>query len=114
MVTGHEDPGKSQSAVRWDLMAQMEGTIVILMGVKNLPHITEALIKSGKDTSTPVAIIEKGLQAGQRVVTGTLGTIVQHASRNNVAPPAIIVIGEVARMYDGRVLCGEGGERQNG
>jgi uroporphyrin-III C-methyltransferase len=107
MVTGHEDPEKSRSAIRWDLVGKMEGTVVILMGVKQLPLIVEAMMKGGKAAATPVAIIERGLQKDQRVVIGTLSDIIGEAERQKVRPPAIIVIGDVVRMYDGERLCGQ-------
>jgi uroporphyrin-III C-methyltransferase len=105
MVTGHEDPEKSQSVVRWDLLGQMEGTVVILMGVKNLSLIVDAMLTGGKSAATPVAIIERGLQEDQRVVTGTLDDIVDKAVQQGVRPPAIIVIGNVVQMYKGISHC---------
>jgi uroporphyrin-III C-methyltransferase len=107
LVTGHEDPEKAQPAIRWDLLGEMSGTVVILMGVRNLPTIVEAMVKGGRSATTPVAIIERGLQKDQRVVTGTLDSIVKKAAQENVHPPAIIVIGDVVRMYEGAQLCGE-------
>jgi uroporphyrin-III C-methyltransferase len=107
MVTGHEDPAKSQSVLRWDLLGQMGGTVVILMGVKNLPFMVEAMMKGGRSPETPIAIIERGLQEDQRVVIGTLDTIVETAAREHVVPPAVIVIGDVVRMYEGTSLCKE-------
>jgi uroporphyrin-III C-methyltransferase len=105
MVTGHEDPEKSQSVVRWDLLGQMEGTVVILMGVKNLSLIVDAMLTGGRSAATPVAIIERGLQEDQRVVTGTLDDIVDKAVQQGVRPPAIIVIGNVVQMYNGISHC---------
>ncbi|MDD1678866.1 MAG: uroporphyrinogen-III C-methyltransferase [Methanomicrobiales archaeon] len=106
LVTGHEDPEKSESVIRWDLLGQMGGTLVILMGVKNLPLIVDALLKGGRAPVTPVAIIERGLTKDQRVVTGTLDTIVKTVVHDRVSPPAIIVIGDVVKMYEGENLCG--------
>jgi uroporphyrinogen III methyltransferase/synthase len=51
-VTGHEDPGKAESAIDWASIARGMGTVVFLMGVKNLPHITEQLIVHGKPPDT--------------------------------------------------------------
>ncbi len=105
MVTGHEDPGKSNKAVQWDLLGRMEGTLVILMGVKNLPNIVGALIDGGRSPETRIAIIERGLQKDQHVVTGTLEDIVEKAATENVQPPAVIVIGEVVRLYEEEIFC---------
>ncbi|MDH7594010.1 MAG: uroporphyrinogen-III C-methyltransferase [Methanomicrobiales archaeon] len=106
IVTGHEDPLKEGGSVRWDLLAGMEGTIVILMGVGNLSSIVDSLLKWGKDPQTPVAIIERGLTEKQRVTTGALSTIVEIADLTGVRPPAVIVIGSVVRLYRGEMLCG--------
>ncbi|HUU75170.1 MAG TPA: uroporphyrinogen-III C-methyltransferase [Methanoregulaceae archaeon] len=99
ILTGHEDPTKPASALDWSLLAKSRGTIVILMGVKNLALIAGALIEHGKDPSTPVAIIERGLRADQRVTAGPLKDIGAIARDRKVSPPAVIVIGEVVNMY---------------
>jgi uroporphyrin-III C-methyltransferase len=99
ILTGHEDPTKPESALDWELLARGRGTIVILMGVKNLPMIAEALLHNGKDPETPVAIIERGLRKDQRVTTGPLREIGRIAGEAGVKPPAVIVIGDVVRLY---------------
>ncbi|MBP1929611.1 uroporphyrin-III C-methyltransferase [Methanolinea mesophila] len=99
ILTGHEDPTKPESALDWELLARGRGTIVILMGVKNLPMIAGALVANGKDPETPVAIIERGLRKDQRVTTGPLREIGAIAGDAGVKPPAVIVIGDVVRLY---------------
>lgn len=96
-ITGHEDPTKEESAINWGWLAQSPGTIVILMGVKNLDLITTSLIAHGMKSEKPVAIIERGFRPDQRVTVGTLSDIRQKAE--GVKPPAIIVIGEVVSLY---------------
>ena len=105
-ITGHEDPTKPESALNWEALSRLKGTLVILMGVKNLPAITAALIGHGKDPGTPVAIIERGLRPDQRVTVGTLADIVEKARATGVRPPAVIVIGGVVNLYDGEGLPG--------
>jgi uroporphyrin-III C-methyltransferase len=105
IITGHEDPTKGAPAIAWETLARQEGTIVVLMGVKNLAEIAEALTDHGRDPATPVAIIERGMQAGERVTTGTLAGIVPAAAAAGVRPPAVIVIGDVVRLYTGEHLC---------
>jgi len=99
ILTGHEEPGKAESGLDWENLAKNPGTLVILMGVKNIPVITQSLITHGKSPDTPVAIIERGLRPDQRVTTGTLGSIADMAKLRNVKPPAIIVIGDVVTVY---------------
>jgi uroporphyrin-III C-methyltransferase len=100
ILTGHEDPAKPAPALDWKLLAQSRGTIVILMGVSNLPKIADALILHGKNAGTPVAVIERGLRKDRRVTVGTLATIAAKAKRSGVKPPAVIVIGDVVKLYD--------------
>jgi len=99
ILTGHEEPGKAESGLDWENLAGNPGTLVILMGVKNIPDITRSLVDHGKDADTPVAIIERGLRPDQRVTVGTLRTIADLSKSRNVRPPAIIVIGDVVRLY---------------
>lgn len=84
----------------FEAIAKLEGTLVFLMGIKNLPIIVEDLITNGKDPKTPIAIIEKGATADQRVTTGTLENIVQISKEKKVLPPAITIIGEVVNLRD--------------
>ena len=99
VITGNEDPTKEESAIDWEWLARSRGTIVILMGVKNLPTIAETLIRFGRDPSTPVAVIERGLRPDQRETVGTLDNIGDRAIAAGVKPPAVIVIGGVVEMY---------------
>ena len=102
ILTGHEDPTKTKPALDWKLLARSRGTIVILMGVANLKNIASALIANGKSEKTPVAIIERGLRKDRRVTTGPLATIGDLAKQAGVKPPAVIVIGDVVRLYDSK------------
>ncbi|MCX6684767.1 MAG: uroporphyrinogen-III C-methyltransferase [Methanoregula sp.] len=100
ILTGNEDPTKPEPALDWQLLAKSRGTIVILMGVANLGKIADALIRNGKAGSTLVAIIERGLRKDRRVTTGPLATIADAAGKKGVKPPAVIVIGDVVKMYN--------------
>lgn len=100
VVTGHLRADKEKDPINWQALAQLQGTIVILMGVSNLANITEELMQYGKSADTPVGIIMWASRANQRVVTGTLSTIVQVAKEQKVKPPALIVIGEVVGLHN--------------
>ena len=84
----------------FETIAKLDGTLVFLMGIKNLPIIVSDLIVNGKDPKTPIAIIEKGATAEQRVTTGTLDSIVEIAKEKKIVPPAITIIGEVVNLRD--------------
>jgi len=100
ILTGNEDPTKPEPALDWKLLAQLRGTIVILMGVANLGKIAEVLVNNGKMPSTPVAIIERGLRKDRRITIGTLADIAARATTAGVKPPAVIVIGDVVNLHD--------------
>ena len=99
-VTGHEDPTKAESALEWPRLASSEGTLVFLMGMKNLPQIVERLLQEGKDPQTPVAIIRWGTYPRQRTLIGTLVDIVERARREAMDPPTVIVVGAVVALRD--------------
>jgi uroporphyrin-III C-methyltransferase len=100
ILTGNEDPTKAEPALDWKLLAKSRGTIVILMGVANLKKIAEVLMQNGKSEETLVAIIERGLRKDRRVTTGSLLTIADAAKLVGVRPPAVIVIGDVVKLYN--------------
>lgn len=81
-------------------IAKLDGTLVFLMGIKNLDLITGDLIKNGKNPKTPVAIIEKGTSDNQRVTVGTIEDIVEKAAEKKIVPPAITIIGDVVKMRE--------------
>ncbi len=56
-VTGHENPAKSESSIDWAALAKGIGTLVFLMGIKNLPQIVERLLSNGRAADTPAAIV---------------------------------------------------------
>jgi len=92
VTTGHA--GADPAAIA----AMLAGaTVVVLMGVSALPGIVAAAITAGVDARIPVAVIESGTTAHERVTRAALEDIARIASETGVKPPAVIVIGEVAR-----------------
>lgn len=98
VATGHEDPMKSGSAIRWDRLATGCDTLVFLMGVSTLPGIVSQLTRHGRLAKTPCAVIEWGTRPRQRTVTGTLASIVSRVKRAAIEPPAVFVVGDVVRL----------------
>jgi len=98
VITGHEDPAKGNTSINYQAIAQMNGTIVILMGVNGLPHILEQLIGAGLNPETPAAIIEWGTTPFQRVVEGTAQNLAQLALAAEIKSPATTVVGEVVKL----------------
>lgn len=112
-ITGHEDPTKEKSNVHWDKLATGAGTIVIFMGIKNLPIITKKLIENGRDPKTPVAVVRWASTPEQHSVEGTLETITDVVQNAGIKPPALVVVGEVVKLrnkidwYEKRPLFGK-------
>jgi len=100
IITGHEDPNKEESGYNWDEIAATEGTLVFLMGVRNLPLIREKLMAGGRPPETPAAIIRHGTTPKQRTLVATLDTLAAKAQEAGFAPPCIIVIGEVGSLHE--------------
>lgn len=99
-ITGHEDPTKSESDIPWDILAKTRGTLVFLMGVRNLAENCRRLISGGRPPGTPAAMIESGTLPTQRTVAGTLADIAAKAREADIRPPAILVVGEVVRLRE--------------
>ncbi len=99
-VTGHEDPDKPETQIDWPALAAFPGTLVFYMGVRQLDRIAAQLVAGGRPPSEPVAVIQRGTFADQRVVGGTLADIADVAADAAVRAPAITVVGAVAGLRD--------------
>lgn len=97
VVTGHR-AGDSGIPVKWDKLASAVDTIVVLMGMESLDAIVQKLIAGGLDPKLPVAVVEQGTTKRQRVFISRLDTIVGETKKNDVKPPAVVVIGRVADL----------------
>ncbi|MGH2913630.1 MAG: uroporphyrinogen-III C-methyltransferase [Solirubrobacteraceae bacterium] len=97
-VTGHEDPDKADSALDWPALAAFPGTLVFYMGVRALDSIAARLVAGGRPPSQPVAVVQRGTLADQRVLVGTLATIAADAAAAEVRAPAITLVGDVAAL----------------
>ncbi len=95
-VTGHEDPGKPETALDWNALAAFPGTLVLYMGVKNLPDIARRLAAAGRDPNEPAAAVERGTYPRQRVVAATLATLAEEVEKADLRPPSILLFGPVA------------------
>ena len=98
-VTGHESAGKYKPQVNWSAIAHGSETIVIYMGIHNLPYIVEQLTVAGLSLDTPMALIRWGTRPEQEELIGELGTIVTQVEEKGFLAPAIAVIGAVVKMH---------------
>ncbi len=113
VITGHEDPEKFQSSLDWDVLAKMKGTLIFLMGMKNLPLIVDNLMTNGMAAKKPVAIVQRGTWPDQRVLCSTLDSVVKEVEAQGFSNPSIIVVGDVVVLQhalnwlDERPLAGK-------
>ena len=108
VVTGHEDGNKTSSALDYRTLAKEEGTLIFLMGLKNLDKIAANLIANGKDPKTPAAVLERGTIATQRSVKADLEHIAEAAEKAGIQTPAISVVGSVVELKDNLSWFGRG------
>ncbi len=100
VVSAHLDPSMPGASVDWESLAKGPGTLVLLMAVAHLEAISSELIKRGRAGTTPVAVIRDGTMPTQQVLTSTLEHVAADAARQEVRPPAVVVIGEVVGLRD--------------
>ena len=100
VITGHEDPTKSESHVRWQHLATGVDTLIFLMGVANLPEITKNLMDNGRSADTPAAVIRWGTRTDQETYVTTLGDAAAMVQRDGIRPPAIFIVGEVVKLRE--------------
>jgi uroporphyrinogen III methyltransferase/synthase len=100
VVTGHEDPHKEESDLDWQALARGAGTLIILMGMGNLPEITARLMLEGMPGQTPAALVHRGTEAAQRTLVATLKDLAAKAEEESFKHPAVIIIGDVVTMRE--------------
>ncbi len=113
LVTGHEQPEKSDSLLDWSALARFPGTLVFYMGLARLEQLVGSLIEQGKPANTPAAVVERGTTSRQRTLTATLEQLPRTAMEAGVQAPALIVIGSIVslreqmRWFESRPLFGK-------
>ena len=113
VVTASESPDKPDSSIAWDKLAQGAGTLVVLMGWRNLADVTDTLIRHGRHPDTPAAVVQRGREPYQRTVVGTLHDIDGKVRDAGLSAPVVVIVGEVVslrrtlRWFDDRPLFGK-------
>lgn len=96
-VTGHLKEGRLK--LPWGSLSAPNQTVVFYMGLTNAEIISWNMQSHGRAPDTPVALIERGTTADQRVVISTLETLVKDIDDNQVKAPALVVVGEVVDFH---------------
>ncbi len=100
IVSGHKEVWENAPHLNWATLAGVGGTLVFLMGTRQLRDNMRRLINHGLPADTPVALIRWGTRPDQEVLTGTVGTIATLVAERRFEPPAIAVVGEVVRLRE--------------
>jgi uroporphyrin-III C-methyltransferase / precorrin-2 dehydrogenase / sirohydrochlorin ferrochelatase len=99
VVSGHVAPDDPTSLVDWPALARLRGTLVLMMGVQRAGAFADALLDGGRPADTPVAVIQEGTTARQRVLRSTLVKLGDAMAEEGIRPPAVIVVGPVAALH---------------
>lgn len=97
VVTGYEAPDKGYAQLDWTSFKQDE-TIIFLMGLHQLEHISTQLQYIGKPKDYPVAVISRGTLPDEKVIISTLERIYEDAK--DLPTPALIVVGRVVEVRE--------------
>jgi len=95
-VTGH--CRKDGVEPDWQSLSRPNQTLVIYMGLMKVEHIQQQLLSAGRAATIPVAVIENGTRADQRVFTGQLNQLASLVAQHQVQSPALLIIGEVVAL----------------
>lgn len=91
----------------WNSFQSTTETLVFYMGLMGLPVICAQLQAHGRSPDTPVALIERGTTAQQKVLRGTLATMVEVVAQGQPSAPTLIIVGDVVRLHDSLSWFGE-------
>ncbi len=100
IVSGHKEVWDNAPHLNWATLAGVGGTLVFLMGTRQLQNNMQRLMNYGLPADTPIALIRWGTRPEQEVLTATVGTIAALAAERQFQPPAIAVVGEVVRLRE--------------
>jgi len=97
LATGHTQGAESAVAEAKFVPGQ---TLALYMGVAQYAEIAAALVARGYDERTPVAVVENGTTDRQRVICTVLGSLGRAQAALQIAPPALLIVGETARFAE--------------
>ena len=100
VFTGHSDSADAATALRYEQIAKIPGTKIVLMGIENLADWTKSLIAHGMPPATPIAVVQSGTLGKQKSVAGTLATIAQLVAEGKIVPPALTIVGDVVTLRE--------------
>ena len=97
-VTGHLKDGTAD--LDWPSLVRLKQTVVIYMGLGGLAEICHEMMLHGAAPDLPVAVVQEGSLASQKVVTGTLSNVPERVAQAGLKSPCLTIIGEVVKLHD--------------
>jgi uroporphyrin-III C-methyltransferase len=94
VISGHDPLTPEQTRA----LAELDSTIVILMGMNNLHQITAGLLRSGLAPHTPAAVVERGFTDRQRTVVAPVSSLLEAVRSAGLSSPAVVVLGAVVAV----------------
>jgi uroporphyrin-III C-methyltransferase / precorrin-2 dehydrogenase / sirohydrochlorin ferrochelatase len=98
VVSAHVPPGDPRSSVDWETLAKTTGTLILMMALERVGPVCEALIRYGREATTPVSVIAEGTMPNQRTIYSTLDKVEMLVIQARLRPPAIMVVGGVVAV----------------
>jgi len=100
VVSGHDDPSEPAAADRWERLAGVPGTLVLLMAMRHLDRIAEAMIRAGRPADEPVAVVQWASTPRERRLVTRLGSVAERCAQEGLTNPAVVVVGPVVAVAD--------------
>ena len=97
-VTAHGKDGVL--GLDWEVLIRPQQTVAVYMGLSTLRHLAPEIIARGVSPDMPAAIVDNGTRENQRVVVGTISTLVGLAEAADLKGPSIIIIGSVVTLHE--------------
>jgi uroporphyrin-III C-methyltransferase len=96
VISGH-DPLTEQEL---KALVALDATVVILMGMNNLPQITAGLLRAGLAADTPAAVVARGFSDRQQAAVATVATLADQVRMLGIDSPAVVVVGQVVAVAE--------------
>ncbi|HLK12719.1 MAG TPA: uroporphyrinogen-III C-methyltransferase [Candidatus Binatia bacterium] len=101
IATGHQATcAAGPPALPWAALARQGGTLIFLMGMRQVEAICTQLLAHGLDPATPAAAVRRGTLGGQASVVATVATLAERVRAAGLGPPGVLVVGPVVRLRE--------------
>lgn len=97
-LTGHLQEGELD--LDWQALVKEQQTLVFYMGLSGLKTICRQLVGHGMSDTTPIAVVQQGTTATQKVFCSNLGDMPGLADSNEIKAPTIIIVGQVVSLRE--------------